>query len=91
MEMRRGVLPPWRVVFWVVPLIVLVLSFGINACGGSDDDDCSATIEFATEAQCVAYGELYDCGDYDYENGVCSVFNCNICDSFDDDDDDDVF
>jgi hypothetical protein len=90
MEKRRSVMSAWRVVFWVVPVLVLALSFGIQACGGSDDDDtCSDTIEFATEAQCVAYGELYDCDDYTYDDGVCSVFGCEICDIFDDDDDND--
>ena len=89
MEKRRGILSPWRVVFWVGPLLVLVLSFGINGCGGSDDDECSDTIEFTTEVQCIAYGELYDCADYTYDGNTCSVFGCEICDVFDDDDDND--
>ena len=90
MEKRRNALPAWRVVFWVVPALVLVLSLGINACGsGDDDDECSDTVEFATEAQCIGYGELYDCSDYTYDDGVCSVFGCEICDIFDDDDDND--
>jgi len=82
-------MPAWRVVFWVVPVLVLTLSFGMNACGGDDDDTCSDSIVFATEAQCIAYGELYDCDDYTYGDGVCSVFGCQICDIFDDDDDND--
>jgi len=79
----------WRVAFWVVPVLVLALSVGMQACGGSDDDDdCSETVEFATEAQCIAYGETFDCDGYTYDDGVCEVFGC-VCDIFDDDDDDD--
>ncbi|MEW6269313.1 MAG: hypothetical protein AB1689_08470 [Thermodesulfobacteriota bacterium] len=89
MEKRRSVMATWRVVFWVVPVLVLSLTLGMNACGSDDDDECSDTIEFATEAQCIAYGELYDCDDYTYDDGVCSVFGCEICDIFDDDDDND--
>lgn len=89
MEKRKGVLAPWRVVFWLVPLLVLTLTIGISACGSDDDDDCSDSVEFATEAQCIAYGELYDCSDYTYDDGTCSVFGCEICDIFDDDDDND--
>jgi hypothetical protein len=82
-------------VFWVVPVLVLALSVGIQACGGSDDDDdCSETVEFATEAQCEVFAESFDCDGYSYaDDGVCEVFGC-ICEIFDDDDfddDDDVF
>ncbi|HEY8516532.1 MAG TPA: hypothetical protein VIS07_13555 [Candidatus Binatia bacterium] len=89
MEKRRSVISPWRAVFWVVPVLVLTLTLGINACGSDDDDDCSDSIEFATEAQCIAYAATYLCDDYTYDDGVCSVFGCEICDIFDDDDDND--
>lgn len=90
MEQRRS-MTAWRAVFWLLPALVLVGTLGMQACGGSDDDDCGASVEFATEAECEAYAALYVCGDftYDSDTGICDVFDCEVCDIFDDDDVDD--
>lgn len=92
MEQRR-IMTAWRVVFWILPVLVLVGTLGMQACGSDDDDDCGDSVEFETELECEAYAALYDCEDFSYDEDteVCDVFDCGICDIFDDDDVDDVF
>lgn len=89
MEKRKKVLAPWRVVFWIVPVLVAVLSVGMHACGSDDDDGCSDSTELPNFDACEVYAEANDCGDFTYDDntGVCTVSDC-VCVIFDDDDDD---